>query len=87
MFANQYLAYETLSEGMKCLLQKLRALHAGGKLALRHGAEDSVPPHSHPIVRTHPETGRKALFINPLYTYCIEGLTVAESRGLLDFFV
>jgi taurine dioxygenase len=85
MFASQYLAYETLSEGMKHLLKELRALHRGANLALQVGVEDSVPPQSHPIVRTHPETGRKGLFVNRLYTYCIEGLTEAESRGLLDF--
>jgi taurine dioxygenase len=85
MFANQYAAYETLSEGMKRLLQGLRAWHGGTKLALRGGVENSAPPQSHPIVRTHPETGRKGLYVNRLYTYCIDGLTEAESRGLLDF--
>jgi taurine dioxygenase len=87
MFANQYLAYETLSEGMKRLLRELRAWHAGTKLATLLGSENSVPPQSHPIVRTHPESGRKALYVNRLYTYCIEGLTEGESRGLLDFFL
>ncbi len=85
MFASQYVAYETLSEGMKRLLRELRALHGGAKLAAILGIEDSAPPQSHPIVRTHQETGRKALYVNRLYTYCIEGLTEAESRGLLDF--
>jgi taurine dioxygenase len=85
MFASQYLAYETLSEGMKRLLRELRAWHGGAKLAAALGIADSVPPQSHPIVRTHPETGRKGLYVNRLYTYCIEGLTEAESRGLLDF--
>jgi alpha-ketoglutarate-dependent taurine dioxygenase len=85
MFANQYLAYEKLSEGMKRLLRELRAWHGGAKLATLLGSENSVPPRSHPIVRSHPETGRKALYVNRLYTYCIEGLTEAESRGLLDF--
>ena len=85
MFASQYLAYETLSEGMKRLLRELRAWHGGAKLASLLGAENSVPRQSHPIVRTHPETGRKGLYVNRLYTYCIDGLTEAESRGLLDF--
>jgi taurine dioxygenase len=85
MFASQYLAYETLSEGMKRLLQELRAWHGGAKLAAYYGIEDSAPPQNHPIVRTHPETGRKGLYVNRLYTYCIDGLTGPESRGLLDF--
>jgi len=85
MFANQYVAYETLSKGMKRLLRELRAWHGGAKLAAYSGIEDSAPPQSHPVVRTHPETGRKGFFVNRLYTYCLEGLTEEESRGLLDF--
>jgi len=61
MFANQYSAYETLSEGMKHLLRELRAWHGGSKLASLLEVENSVPPQSHPIVQTHPETGRKGL--------------------------
>jgi taurine dioxygenase len=57
----------------------------GAKLAAYYGIEDSASPRSHPIVRTHPETGRKGLYVNRLYTYCIDGRTEAESRGLLDF--
>jgi taurine dioxygenase len=85
MFASQYRAYETLSEGMKHLLEGLRGLHGGGKLAGFFGIEDTAPRQSHPIVRTHPESGRKALYANPLYTQSIEGLTEVESRGLLEF--
>jgi taurine dioxygenase len=85
MFASQYRAYDTLSDGMKGILQGLRGVHGGGRLAGLFGIEDSALPQSHPIVRIHPETGRKALYVNPLYTYSIEGLTQAESRGLLDF--
>jgi taurine dioxygenase len=85
MFASQYRAYETLSEGMKHILEGLRGLHSGGKLAGLFGTADTTPRQSHPIVRTHPESGRKALYVNPLYTQSIEGLTDAEGRGLLDF--
>jgi taurine dioxygenase len=85
MFANQYIAYETLSDGMKRVLRELRAWHGGAKLATRHGSTNSVPAQSQPVGRTHPQTGRKALFVNPLYSYCIDGWTEAESRGLLDF--
>jgi taurine dioxygenase len=84
-FANQYLAYETLSDGMKRILQDLRAWHGGAKLAAYSGIENTAPPQSHPIVRTHPETGRKGLYVNRLYTYCIDGLTEAESRGFWNF--
>lgn len=85
MFANQYLAYATLSEGMKRFLEKVRALHRGTKLAVALGIEDTAGAQSHPVVRTHPETGRKALYVNRLYTYCIDGMTESESEGLLDF--
>ena len=85
MFASQYLAYEALSKGMKRLLNDLRAWHGGAKLAAFSAIEDTSPPQCHPIVRTHPETGRKALYVNRLYTYCIEDLTEAESLGLLNF--
>jgi taurine dioxygenase len=83
MFANQYAAYDGLSEGMKSILGGLRAWHRGTKLAALAGIEDSAPPQCHPIVRTHPETGRKGLFVNRLYTYGIDGFTEHESRGLL----
>ena len=85
MFASRSRAYETLSEGMKHILEGLRGLHGGGKLAGLFGIPDTAPRQSHPIVRTHPESGRRALYVNPLYTQSIEGLTEAESRGLLDF--
>lgn len=86
MFANQYLAYDTLSEGMKRLLEGLRGVHKGAKLAAATGADGSAEqPQSHPVVRTHPETGRKALYVNRIYTSSFEGMTVAESRGLLEF--
>jgi taurine dioxygenase len=70
---------------MKRLLGELGACHGGAKLAAALRIADSAPPQSHSIVRTHPENGRKGLDVNRLYTYCIEGLTEAESRGLLDF--
>ena len=85
MFASQYRAYETLSEGMKRILEGLRGVHGGGKLAGLFGIADTAPRQRHPIVRTHPESGRKALYVNPLYTQSVEGLTEAESRGLLHF--
>lgn len=86
MFANQYLAYDNLSAELKRVLSELRALHRGDRLAALLGANDSgEKPQSHPVVRTHPETGRKALYVNRAYTYCFEGMTEKESRGLLEF--
>jgi alpha-ketoglutarate-dependent taurine dioxygenase len=85
MFASQYAAYENLSSGMKRMLHELRALHRGAKLAQVTKNEDTSRPQSHPIVRTHTETGRKSLYVNRLYTYCIEGQTEGESRGLLEY--
>jgi taurine dioxygenase len=97
-FANQYLAYETLSAGMKRLLEKLRAVHSDRMVAgpqagrnahrstkVREDAAWCETVSSHPVVRTHPETGRKLLFVNRSYTVGFEGMTEAESRPLLDY--
>src|SRR3954466_6810104 len=97
-FANQYLAYETLSDGMKRLLEGLRAVHSdrmgagpqAGRNALRSTKVREDPEWRetvsvHPVVRTHPETGRKLLFVNHSYTVGFEGMTEAESRPLLDY--
>ena len=79
LFANQYLAYEALSDGMKRMLAGLRAVH-------RHpGQPDSGDSTLHPVVRTHPETGRRMLFVNDYHTTRFEGMTEAESRPLLAF--
>lgn len=76
MWANQYVAYERLSDGMKQMLEGLRAVHSAFDL-------EAV----HPVVRTHPESGRKALFVNGGFTQHFEGMTRAESRPLLDYLV
>ena len=100
IWASQYLAYEALSDGMKALLDPLRAVHTGWP----HGTSGPSPdvPVSksvrmvrndpsadrevlHPVVRVHPVTGRKALFVNPVYTQRFEGMTAAESKPLLDY--
>jgi taurine dioxygenase len=98
LFANQYLAYESLSGGMRRLLADLRAVHSDRKVAgPRAGvnARRSTKARDddawretvsvHPVVRTHPETGRKLLFVNHAYTIGFEGMTDAESAPLLSF--
>jgi taurine dioxygenase len=100
MFANQYLAYEALSEGMKAMLDGLTAVHSDAILsrpenkakanALRSTKlkqEEVVEEQEseHPVVRTHPESGRKALFVNGAFTVRFKDMNVEESRPLLDY--
>lgn len=96
LFASMYAAYDALSEPMRELLDPLVAVHDfrhgfAESLAEPGGAErlaDAVaanPPVEHPLVRTHPESGRQALYVNPLFTTRIKGLAPAESRALLEF--
>jgi taurine dioxygenase len=96
LFASMYLAYETLSDGMKRLLAGLRGINSSASADVSKTREDRMKDSaradarqeyvaSHPIVRTHPETGRKALYVNVAHTVGIEGLTPEESAPLLDF--
>jgi taurine dioxygenase len=95
LWANMYLAYETLSEPLKEFVGGLRAVHSFAKNFTPErframGMEDrrermyaQHPPVSHPVARTNPATGRRALFINQDFTSHIEGLTARESEALL----
>jgi taurine dioxygenase len=100
MFANQYLAYDALSPGMKRTVDSLNAVHSanaqygvdGMSEANRHNDQRSMKPKTsedakaeivHPVVRTHPETGRKALYVNIGFTQRFDGWTKEESRPLL----
>lgn len=92
LFASMYAAYEALSPGMQRYLAGLTATHDGGanyidraKRAGRFDPSRVFPSHSHPVVRTHPETGRKALYVNPLFTARIDGVPADESRAILEF--
>jgi taurine dioxygenase len=96
LFASMYLAYETLSDGMKRLLEGLRGVNSSASADVSKTREDRMKDSaradarqeyvaSHPIVRIHPETGRKALYVNVAHTVGIEGLTREESAPLLDF--
>jgi len=92
LFANMYLAYESLSDGMKALLERLTAVHESEVRAENAGPAANGTPGGfvtmgteHPVIRTHPETGRKSLFVNRTYTTRFSGMTVEESRPLLEF--
>jgi taurine dioxygenase len=96
LFANQYLAYEMLSDGMKRLLDGLVALNASAKADVTRTREDrlkdSKNPQArkdyvaeHPAVRTHPETGRKALYVNVAHTVRFKDMSEEESAPILDF--
>ena len=96
LWASATAAYEALSAPFKTLLDGLRAEHD-----FRHGFRESLaepggaerlapaiaanPPVRHPVIRTHPETGRKALYVNPLFTARILEMSAAESRQVLAF--
>lgn len=82
-FANQYLAYEALSEGMKELVDGRRALFEGS-VAAAIARQDEAPEAEHPVVITHPDTGRKALFVGSATRHFV-GMTVEESRPILDW--
>jgi taurine dioxygenase len=89
LFANGYLAYETLPDEVKRRIAGRRALNAYDydNAATRRGSRlaEGVPSCMHPVVRTHPATGRKALYVNRLMTVRIEGLPERESDELLDY--
>lgn len=92
LFSSMYAAYEALSAPMKVLLDGLTALHSGemayrGRYAYR-GVNDAgvdYPNNDHPVIRTHPVSKRKALYVNRIFTARINGVTASESRALLDF--
>ena len=94
IFANQYLAYETLSEGLRRTLDGLVGVNTSTKADASRTREDrlkeagvemKVLTSEHPAVRTHPETGRKALFVNQGHTARFKGWTEDESRPLLEY--
>ena len=87
LFANGYMAYETLPDGIKRRIEGCKALNAYDydTSAMKRGTRlaGGVPSYVHPVVRTHPATGRKALYVNRLMTVRIEGLPAQESDELL----
>ena len=92
LFASMYAAYDALSQPMKTLLDSLTAIHDGApyyrSVNERIGREEtgrSYPRAEHPVIRTHPESGRKALFVNSMFTTRIAGLPKPESDAILRF--
>ncbi len=94
LFANQCLAYETLSDRYRKMLDGLVGVNSSLKADASRtredrlraaGAEHQALIAEHPVIRTHPETGRKALYVNVGHTTHFKGLTEEESRPLLDY--
>jgi taurine dioxygenase len=100
VFASMELAWQRLSEPLKALLAPLRAVHSAsaaydprttgdakykGETAIQYIFSDAIYEEvEHPILRTHPVTGRKSLYVNPMFTQRISGLTEPESRAILE---
>ena len=100
LFADCTAAYAALSPTFQDMLAPLRAIHSAGRAYGTKGvfaretekrtmqiivSEEADKTHTHPLVRTHPVTGAKALFVSPVYTVGIEGLTPAESQAVLGY--
>jgi taurine dioxygenase len=98
MFSNQYLAYQTLSPGMQRMLAGLTAIHSARGPFAPDGrsstnwknmqvetSEKAYEEVEHPVVRTHPETGRKMLFVNRTFTVRFKDMSEQESKPLLEY--
>jgi len=92
MFANMYAALETLSPVMQNFLSSMTAMHESehvyrGRYEGRgvDNTDTKFPSAEHPVVCTHPKSGRQALYVNPSFTTQINGLTAHESKALLEF--
>ena len=96
LFANQYLAYETLSPGLRRMLDGLIGVSSSAKADATKTREDRVKADArvdakteylaeHPVVRTHPDTGRKALYVNVAHTVRFKDMIEAESTPILDY--
>ncbi len=100
LFADCAGAYDALSPAMKALLAPLRAVHSASRAYGTQGvfaretekrtmqivvSPEADKTHAHPLVRTHPVSGRKALFVSPVYTVGIEGVTPEEGQAILGF--
>jgi taurine dioxygenase len=94
LFSSMYAAYDALSDGLKQVLAGLRAVHSSRHVfgvvredmkARYRNPEAAVQDAVHPVVITHPDSGRKALYVNPGFTLRFDGWTSEESKPLLEF--
>jgi taurine dioxygenase len=96
LFASNYAAFEGLSPALQETLRTLKGVNSSAKAAVTHSREDRVADSAtdkgrselnseHPVVRTHPETGREALYVNPGHTVRFAGWTEEESAPLLNY--
>ena len=85
-FANQYLAYADLSQGMKKLVDDLVAIHSAEGLAQLYGQDTKTAPRAlHPVVRTHDETGQRSLYVCRAFTTRFEDWQRQDSKAVLDY--
>jgi taurine dioxygenase len=85
-FASMYAAYDGLSDAMQKFLSGLTGIHESAHVyAKLKGSVANYPSAEHPIIRTHPETGRQGLYVNSIFTTGIKELNRAEERSVLDF--
>ena len=90
LFANMHLAYERLSKQMKRFCEGLTAVHDISRVFAKRlkktpeELHEKYPPMRHPVIRTHPETGERAIYVNNGFTSHVEGLSKEESSWLLD---
>lgn len=88
LWANMYAVYESLSDGLKEMLGTLTAVNDADKPAIaetRRGGQRKGLSQEHPVIRTHPETGRQLLYVNRAHTTHFTGWSVEESQPLLDY--
>lgn len=100
IFANQYMAYDLLSDGMKSILDGLICIHTAkraydpvrlahkyrGETNMKYTYSEAVDREvEHPVVRTHPVTGKKSLFVNKMFTTEFKGMKAEESAPILEY--